>query len=92
MNAVRQAHKERLCLQNGRQLIQLRPGAGPCHNMVVQNESSDVTVQYECQGGDYGRTHIRRESDSLVQIDSQGIIRGEPFSFVAEGRHVGACH
>ena len=48
-------------------------------------------VQYTCRGKGYGRTQIRRESNRLVQIDSQGIADGLPFSFSAEARRVGDC-
>jgi hypothetical protein len=42
-------------------------------------------------GQGYGRTQIRRETDGLVQIDSQGIVNGLPFAFSAEGRRTGDC-
>jgi hypothetical protein len=38
-----------------------------------------------------GLTTIRRETDALIQIQSQGINNGAPFSFSVEGRHGGAC-
>jgi hypothetical protein len=82
---------ERLCLGDPRKLIQLRHRAQACTPVVVDDTESEVTVQYTCHGQGYGRTHIRRESDSLVQIDSQGIAQGLPFAFAAEARKVGAC-
>jgi hypothetical protein len=48
-------------------------------------------VQYTCRGRGYGRTHIRRETSRLVQIDTQGIADGRPFAFAAEARRVGDC-
>ena len=48
-------------------------------------------MQYTCRGRGYGRTHIRRETGRLVQIESQGIVDGLPFDFVAEGRRIGEC-
>jgi hypothetical protein len=82
---------ERICLQNGRRLIQLRHPAAACDSLVVSDAASEVTVQYTCRGRGYGRTHIRRETPRLVQIDSQGIAEGLPFAFAAEGRRVGDC-
>ncbi len=82
---------EQLCLRDGRRLIQLRHPADMCERMVVNDSASDVTVQYTCRGRGYGRTHIRRETGRLVQIDSQGIASGLPFAFVAEARRVGEC-
>ena len=82
---------ERLCVPNGRRLIQLRHPASACDSLIVNDSASEVTVQYTCRGRGYGRTHIRRETARLVQIDSQGIADGLPFAFAAEGRRVGDC-
>ncbi|WP_284123735.1 DUF3617 domain-containing protein [Parerythrobacter aestuarii] len=81
----------RLCVKNGRDLIQLRHKQAGCNRFVVEDAASEVTVQYTCKGNGYGRTSIRRESSTLVQLESQGIEGGLPFSFTAEGRRVGAC-
>lgn len=82
---------QRLCLQDGRRLIQLRHPGTTCQRLIVNDASSDVTVQYTCPGRGYGRTHIRMETDKLVQIDTQGIAGGLPFSYAMEGRRVGDC-
>lgn len=82
---------QNLCLDNGRRLIQLRHAGMACSSVVIQDEPTEVTVQYTCRGRGYGRTHIRRESRGLLQVDSQGIVNGLPFSFVAEGRKLGPC-
>lgn len=80
-----------LCLDSARRLIQLRHPGLSCSQVVVEDEADQVTVQYTCRGQGYGRTHIRRETNALIQIDSQGIVDGLPFAFAAEGRRVGAC-
>lgn len=80
-----------ICLGDGRRLIQLRHPAASCDRLVVEDEASQITVQYTCRGQGYGRTHIRRETNRLVQIDSQGIVDGLPFAFAAEARRVGDC-
>jgi hypothetical protein len=82
---------EQLCLRDGRRLIQLRHPMANCDRLIVADGSTEVTVQYTCRGRGYGRTHIRRETGRLVQIESQGILDGLPFDFVAEGRRVGDC-
>lgn len=82
---------ERLCLRDGWRLIQLRHPVGNCDRVVLDDAASEVTVQYTCRGRGYGRTHIRRETGRLVQIETQGIAEGLPFSFTAEGRRVGDC-
>jgi hypothetical protein len=82
---------ERICIPNGRRLIQLRHPDATCERFVIQDGANDVVVQYTCRGKGYGRTHIRRETGRLVQIDSQGIAQGLPFEFSAEARRVGDC-
>lgn len=82
---------ERLCLRDGRRLIQLRHPQAQCERFVVNDDPNDVTVQYTCRGRGYGRTHLRRETARIVHIETQGIAEGLPFNFVAEARRVGEC-
>lgn len=82
---------ESICVRSGRDLIQLRHRRSGCSRYVVEDGSNEVTVQYTCRGSNYGRTSIRRETASLVQVESQGIAGGLPFQFTAEARRTGAC-
>lgn len=82
---------QRLCLRDARTLIQLRHPEQACDRIVVEDGNDAVTVQYTCRGRGYGRTHIRRETAKLIQVESQGIAGGLPFDFAAEGRRVGDC-
>ena len=75
----------KVCIRSGREFIRLRHSGGNCNRFVVEDADRNVTVQY-------GRTHIRKESPSLVQIDSQGIADGKPFQFTAEARQTGRCN
>lgn len=85
-NAVR-----RICLKTGKELIQIRHPGEVCRQTVVSDTADELTVQYICHGDGYGRTHIRKESSTLIQLDSQGISHSQPFSFTVEGRRVGGC-
>lgn len=80
-----------MCIDHARRFIQLRHQADTCDRFVVEDGTNDVTVQYTCRGRGYGRTHIRRETSRLVQIDSQGIANGLPFEFTVEARRIGDC-
>lgn len=82
---------QRLCLRDGRKLIQLRHQGLSCSRLVVEDTPDQITVQYTCPGRGYGRTQVRSESNSLVQVDSQGIAEGLPFAFAAEARRIGSC-
>jgi hypothetical protein len=85
------AQIQRICLASGRQLIQLRHPGGNCDRFVVQDSPGEVVVQYTCKGHGFGRTHVRRESGRLAQVETQGIADGLPFQFSAEARRVGDC-
>lgn len=82
---------EQICLRSGRELIQLRHRQPGCEQYVVLDQSNEVTVQYTCRGNGYGRTNIRKEGNALVQIRSQGIRGGAPFSIDGEARRTGSC-
>ena len=82
---------QRICVRSGREFLQLRHRQGACERFVVEDGANIVTVQYTCRGQGYGRTTVRRESDRLVQVRSQGIQGGAPFSIDAEARHIGSC-
>ena len=83
--------EQRICVRDGRELIQLRHKQAGCSRFVVQDDTNEVVVQYTCRGNGYGRTSIRREGNGLVQVQSQGIIDGAPFSISGEARHSGSC-
>lgn len=80
-----------LCVRSGRQLIQFRHPGQACKSVVVQDSPDEVVVQYTCGGQGYGRTHIRRETNALIQLDTQGIVGGQPFDYAGEGRRTGLC-
>ncbi|MEO6388742.1 MAG: hypothetical protein ABIT16_11185 [Croceibacterium sp.] len=83
--------QQRICVRDGQEFIQLRHKQPGCSRFVSQDQPDMVAVQYTCRGNGYGRTTIRREADGLVQIQSQGIVDGAPFSISGEARHAGDC-
>ena len=87
----RSGQPQQICVPGGRQLIQLRHPGAQCSSFVIEDTASQVVVQYTCAGRGYGRTQIRRETNRLVQIDSQGVVDGYPFDVSAEARRVGPC-
>lgn len=80
-----------LCLGDARQFIQLRHERASCSRYTIEDTPEAVTVHYTCAGAGHGRTTIRRETNRLVQIDTQGIINGSPFSDEFEARRTGSC-
>ncbi len=83
--------ERKICVRNGRELIQIRHKEQGCSRFVVRDGDNEVVVQYTCRGNGYGRTTIRRENNGLVQIQSQGIINGAPFAVSGEARQSGSC-
>jgi hypothetical protein len=83
--------EQRICVRDGRELIQVRHKQAGCSRFVVRDDANEVVVQYTCRGNGYGRTSIRREGNGLVQVQSQGIVDGAPFAISGEARHSGAC-
>lgn len=86
-----EARVERICLADGRRLIQLRHPGPACERVVIADGPAAVTVQYTCVGRGYGRTEIRRETSRLAQVQSVGIVDGLPYELFAEARRVGDC-
>lgn len=80
-----------LCVRDGQEFTQIQHKQAGCSRFIVRANPDEVIVQYTCRGNGYGRTLIRREGSGLVQIESQGIHDGAPFSIEAEARHTGAC-
>lgn len=83
--------RSRLCIANGRRLIQIRHMRETCRSFTVQDTAAAVTVHYTCPGNGYGQTSVRFESAQLVQLETQGIAHGLPFNLRAEVRRVGSC-
>ncbi len=81
----------KICVRSGEELIQLRHTQGGCNRFVVEDRANRVTVQYTCPGDGYGRTDIRKETASLIQLESRGIASGLPFQIAAEARRTGSC-
>jgi len=85
------AAARKICVRSGAELIQLMHRETDCSQFVVEDGAAKVSVQYTCPGNGYGRTSIRRETTSLVQLESQGIHDGTPFQMTAEARRTGPC-
>jgi hypothetical protein len=79
------------CLGDARAFIQLQHARGGCSRYVIADGGAEVAVHYTCPGAGHGRTTIRRETNRLVQIDTQGIAGSAPFSHAYEARRTGPC-
>lgn len=84
-------NRQTICIQTGQRFIQLRHPTDQCSSLILEDTPQAITVQYSCRATGNGRTRIRFERPTLVQIESQGIHSGLPFEIHAEARRVGDC-
>ena len=80
-----------LCLGDPLLLAQPFNAPHPCTSEILAMHDHQVTVSFVCPGMGRGRTELRVETPRLVQIDSQGLSNGTPFSLRAQARHTGPC-
>ncbi len=80
-----------MCLGDARRMIQIEHPRANCSRYIIEDTPNSVTVHYTCPGAGHGRTTIRSETNRLVQIDTQGIAQGRPFSQAIEARRTGGC-
>lgn len=90
-DAGRNAEPRRICVNDPSQLLQLKHEKTACRRFVVADVQNRATVTYQCNGSGNGRTDVRVETPRLVQIESQGVADGAPFSLSVEGRRTGDC-
>lgn len=80
-----------VCVSDVRALLQVEHGSAICNRFVIANTPRETTVHYTCPGSGHGRTTIKVETPRLIQIETQGIARQEPFAVEFEGRRTGEC-
>ena len=80
-----------ICVGDARRMIQIQHPRSTCSRYIIEDTPNSVTVHYTCPGAGHGRTTIRSETNRLVQIDTQGIAEGRPFSQAIEARRTGGC-
>ncbi len=80
-----------VCVGDARRMIQIQHPRANCSRYIIEDTPKSVTVHYTCPGAGHGRTTIRSETNRLVQIDTQGIADGKPFSQAIEARRAGPC-
>jgi hypothetical protein len=85
------ASPQRLCVSDPRVLLQPRHVGQSCKRFIIDDGVRHVAVAYSCPDGGNGRTDIKFETPRLVQIDTQGVDSGMPFSMMIEARKVGQC-
>lgn len=80
-----------LCISNPAVLLQIRHGNAQCEHFVMESSARSGVIRYTCPAHGHGRTSIRVETPRLLNIDTQGVADGSPFSDQFEARKLGGC-
>ncbi len=78
--------RKTLCLGDATQMLQTEHSGAQCSRYTIRDDAEQVTVHYTCGRQGHGKTTVRKETARLVQIDTQGMLNGQPFSFGYEAR------
>jgi hypothetical protein len=81
----------KLCVGNPAALIQIVHGNTQCEHFVMENSQRSATVRYTCPSHGHGRTTISVDTPRVINISTQGVANGAPFSEQFEGRRIGTC-
>ena len=81
----------KICLGKSESLTQIQHSGLACEQYLVRSSPNSLTVSYTCAGQGQGLTVIRKETNRIIHIQSQGIENNAPFSFSAEVRRTGPC-
>ena len=79
-----------LCLGDATQMLQTEHKGAQCSRYTIRDDAGQITVHYTCGKQGHGKTTVRKETARLVQIDTQGMVNGQPFSFGYEARKTAA--
>ncbi len=80
-----------ICVGDVKRMVQIKNKNDSCSLKMIRSSGNSVTYDYMCAGKGKGQTTIRKETNKLVQVHSQGISGGEFFNFQLEARHAGSC-
>jgi hypothetical protein len=81
----------KICLGDASVLLRPEHRGGQCAQYILDNEPAHLSIHYKCSAMGHGNTIIRHETNRVVQIETQGIVNGQPFERSIEARRVGAC-
>lgn len=81
----------KLCVTNPAVLIQIVHGNAQCEHFVMENSQRSATIRYTCPSHGHGRTTISVDTPRVINLETQGVANGAPFSEQYEGRRIGAC-
>ncbi len=84
-------HSVAMCISDPAQLLRREHPGIRCTQTVLAQDPMGLTVHYTCAAKGWGRSTLHFETPRLVQLETQGIANGLPFSYSAELRRTGDC-
>ncbi|MCA1654547.1 MAG: DUF3617 domain-containing protein [Sphingomicrobium sp.] len=85
------AHAERVCVADPAVLAQWENRASGCTRTLLGEQANQITFDYRCAGGSFGRSAMTLLTPRTLRIETQGISGGLPFDYVLHARRVGSC-
>lgn len=82
---------QRVCLTDPAILMQWEHRRAQCQRAVVSAAENRAEVSYACGRGEFGTSKVRALTPRALRIETQGISRGYPFSYVLHARRMGDC-
>lgn len=80
-----------VCVGHMREFIRPEHRGDRCTQNLIEDNGTRVSFHYSCEGTGHGNTKILRETNRLIQIDTQGFVNRRPFDRQIEARRIGAC-
>ena len=81
----------RLCLADPLLLAAYEHRSTRCTRSVIRSDGQSAVVSYSCSGGGFGHSELSVLTPRSLQIDTQGILGGEPYNYVLDARRLGDC-
>jgi hypothetical protein len=81
----------RLCVADPLLLAAYEHHSMRCTHSVIRSDGQSAVVSYSCSGGGFGQSQLSLLTPRSLQIDTQGIMGGEPYHYVLDARRVGDC-
>lgn len=81
----------RLCIGDPLLLAVYEHRSSSCRRSVLRSDGQSAVVSYSCSGGGFGQSQLSLLTPRSLQIDTQGILGGEPYHYVLDARRLGDC-
>lgn len=65
--------------------------ARACSQRVIRDGPTSLSIDYKCAPSEFGRSEVEVITPRSLRIETQGISRNLPFSYVVQARRIGEC-